>query len=112
MAAAVCADNLFCDYFSILNIVNLELFGMTEVLEDLSVFVSDCDSHYIASFLHDFLIDFNRFIFTAPACNQQSLPMNESIRDLFSRAFIDRGNRGSGNVHPNGAGFLGESFVI
>lgn len=51
MAAAIGIDNLFTDNLSALYIVELELCRMSEVLEDLSVFVGDCDSHYIASFL-------------------------------------------------------------
>ena len=36
---------------SILCIIELELCRMAEVLEDFSVFISDCDSHCAASFL-------------------------------------------------------------
>ena len=33
---------------AVLNIINLKLLGMAEVLEDVAVFVSNCDSHMIA----------------------------------------------------------------
>ena len=102
---------LSCDSV-FLHIIQLEPLGMTEVLEDLSVFVSDCDSHCTSSFFHDFLIDFNRFIFAASACNQQPLPMNESIRDLFSRAVIYCSDRGPGDIHPVCTCFLRKALII
>ena len=69
VAASVSVYNLFADDFPIRHVIHLELFGMTEMLEDLSIIVCDCDSHRTASFLHDFLIEFNWFIFTASACD-------------------------------------------
>ena len=36
--------------FSVFDIVNDKLFGMTEMLENLSVFIGYCYSHYIRSF--------------------------------------------------------------
>ena len=39
MSATVRDDNFRTDDFTILNIVNFELFGMTEMLKDLSVFM-------------------------------------------------------------------------
>lgn len=51
MAAAVGINNLLMDNLSILCIIELELCRMAEMLEDFSVFISDCDSHCAASFL-------------------------------------------------------------
>ena len=45
MPASVGIYNLFSDNIPGLNIVKLKLFGMSEMLENLSVFISDCDSH-------------------------------------------------------------------
>ena len=45
VATACCADNNgICD-FSVFNIVNLKVFGMSKMLEHLSVSVSDCNFH-------------------------------------------------------------------
>ena len=44
-------NNTRTNNFSVLNIVDFKLFGMTEVLEDLSVFVSYCNFHFDISFL-------------------------------------------------------------
>ena len=51
MTAAVGINDLFTDDLSILYIIELELCRMSEVLENLSVLVSNRDSHCIASFL-------------------------------------------------------------
>ena len=51
--------NDFCLYNNaILDIIHLELFGMTEMLEDFSVFVSYCNFHLIISFGFNCFIDF------------------------------------------------------
>ena len=51
--AAVGWHDLLRDNYTVLHIVELELLRVTEMLEDLSVFVSYCDSHCISSFLND-----------------------------------------------------------
>ena len=45
MSAAVCGYDLRCDNLSILHVIELKLLGVPKVLEDFTVFVSDCDSH-------------------------------------------------------------------
>ena len=45
VAASVCIHDLFGDDLAFLNIVQLELLGMTEMLKNLSVFISDRYSH-------------------------------------------------------------------
>lgn len=83
IAAAVGVNNLFSCDFSVLNVIQLELLGMSEMLENLSVFISDGDSHCVDFFLHYCLIEFDRRKFTATACNQQPLPVDERVSDLF-----------------------------
>ena len=51
MAAAVGVHYLGGDYGAVFHIVELELSRMAEVLEDLSVFIGNCDFHVDASFL-------------------------------------------------------------
>jgi hypothetical protein len=112
MAASVSINDLFIDDLTLFNIVQLKLLCMTEVLEDLSIFISDCDSHSIAPFLHYALIDHNRFIRTAATGDQQPLSVNERIDDLFARALVYGRYSGSGYTHLRRAGFLGESFIV
>ena len=70
------------------------------------------DSHTCTSFLHDFLIDLNRFIRTAPASDQQTLAVNKDIRNFFPCAVVNCRDRGAGDTHSGSAGFLCEAFVI
>ena len=51
MSAAVRVRDLFGDDFSVGHIIELELLRVAEMLKDLSVFIGDCDSHVIRSFL-------------------------------------------------------------
>ena len=112
VAASVGIHDLLIHDLPGFNIVQLELLGMAEVLEDLSVFVCDCDSHGICSFLNDFLIDFNRFKFTMSACDQQPFSVDKGVGDFFPRTVINGRYGRPGDVHPGGAGFLGKTFVI
>ena len=74
---------LFVNDLSVFDVIQLKLLGMTEVLEDLSVFVCNCDPHCICSFLYDLLIDLDRSVFTVPACYQQPFSVNKGVSDLF-----------------------------
>ena len=47
VSAAVCGYNLLRDDLTALHVVELELLRVAEMLEDLSVFVSYCNSHSI-----------------------------------------------------------------
>ena len=53
--AAVGWYDLLRDNYTVLHIVELELLRVAKVLEDLSVFVSYCNSHIACSFLNDIL---------------------------------------------------------
>ena len=112
MAASVGINDLLIHDLTLINIIQLKLLGMTEVLEDLSVFVSDCDPHGICSFLNDFLVDLNRFKFTVSTCDQQPFPVHKGVGDFFSRTVINGRYGRPGYVHPGGTGFLGEPLVI
>ena len=112
MSASIGVYYLFSRDPAILRVIQLELLRMSEMMENLSIFVGDCDSHTCTSFLHDCLINLNRFIFTASACDQQPLAVNKNIRDFFPCAVIYCRNRGAGDIHSRSAGFLCEAFVI
>ena len=51
MSAAVRVHDLFADDFAVRHVIELELLRVAEMLKDLSVFIGDCDSHMIRSFL-------------------------------------------------------------
>ena len=69
MSASVRVNNLFSYDPAVLNIIQLKLLRMSKMLEHHSVFISDCDSHGITSFLHNALMKLDRFIFTASTCD-------------------------------------------
>ena len=50
MAAAVGIHNLGGSDLAVLHIIDLKLLGMAKVLENIAVFISDCDSHNRISF--------------------------------------------------------------
>ena len=112
VAAAVGRYDLFVYDPALRNVVQLKLLGMAKVLEDLSVFIGDCDSHTVVSFLHNGLLQFNRFKGASAACDQQPLPADEGVRHLPPGAVVDGRDGGPGDVHPGGAGFLREAFII
>ena len=112
MAASIGVDNLFADDFSIINVIQLELFGMAKVLKDLSAFICNCNSHRTTSFLHDFLMNLNWFELATSAGYQQPLSMNERVRNLFPCAIVNRSDCCTGNVHSCSTGFLGKAFIV
>ena len=63
VTGAVCIDYLRLDYFAVLDVVHLEVLGVTEMLKDISVFISYCDSHCVCSFLN-FILQFNLSFYT------------------------------------------------
>ena len=91
--ASVGINDLLSRDFSVFYIVQLELFRMSEVLKNLSVVISNRDSHCHASFLHNILPDFHRRKFTAASGDQEPLPMNEGLRDLLPRAVVNSSDR-------------------
>ena len=51
VTGAVCADHLTGDYLAVVDIIQCELRTVSEMLKDLSVFIGNCYSHGIVSFL-------------------------------------------------------------
>ena len=62
VTATVSINNLAVYNFSILCGIDFKLLGMTEVLEDLSVFVSYCNFYCTVSFAFSIVKDFNAFL--------------------------------------------------
>ena len=52
VSLTVCVNNAAFFNFTLFNIINLKLLGMTEMLEDFTVFVSYSNSHNIFSFFN------------------------------------------------------------
>ena len=112
MAASVGINGLFIHDPAVFNVIQPELPCMAKVLEDLSVFICDCDSHSICSFLNDFLIDLDRFVFEVSACDQQPFSIHKSVGNLLPCTVIDSSYHGPCNIHPGCTGFLSKAFVI
>ena len=112
VSVSVGINDLFVNYLAVFDIVQLDLFGVAEMLEDFSAFVCDCYSHSVDSFLNDLLIENDRFKFTVSACDQQPFPVYKGVSDLFPCAVIDGSYRGPGYVHPGCTGLLCKTFVI
>lgn len=62
MAAAFCAYNFCICNFPVCNVIYFELFGMPEVLKNISIFISNCNFHNIYSLSYDFLQKLTRLL--------------------------------------------------
>ena len=109
---AVGIDDLFLYNLSVFDVVQLELFRLTEVLKDFSVLICDRDSHNIASFHCNCSVDLDRLIFTAAADDQKLFAVNERVGDLFPRAVVDRRDGGAGNAHSGCARLLRQPAAV
>ena len=108
MAAAAGGDDLLCDDLTVLYVIELELLRVSEMLEDLSVFVSDCDSHGIRSFL----IDVFRTLIVEPvipAADQKAFAIHQSLRRFAAGALVNGCDRGTRDAHALGALLLRHS---
>ena len=113
MAIAVGVDHFCAGDFIPRHLIDLELLRMAEVLEDLTVFISDCDFHIRFSF--SFVIGFVicLYLAAAPAAqmllsaadaiaaagNVQRLSIYEASRNFAPRTLIDLLHGGAGDVH-------------
>ena len=111
MPAPVGRYDLLGDNLAVLYVVELELFGMTEMLENLSVFVSYCDSHNVQSFLNDIF----RPLIVEPIIatpDQKPFPIYQRIGDFPPCALVDGSHRRAGNSHPFGTLLLRHPLAI
>ena len=126
VAAAVGIHNLGRDDLSILNIINLELLGMAKVLENHTVFIRNCNSHTIISFLFLVLVIDSvlkaglltagvRIPIAEPiisALDPQCTPFHQNIRQFLSGRRVDQLYRSPGNVHPLPYFLLGKALPV
>ena len=126
MATAARIHNLRRNDISIFHIIDFELFGVTEVLKDFSVFVSNCDSHNMISFR--FFVHRMDFLLIAisapvgcavtateckiPSLDSQRKSLNQRIGQFFAGSCINLLNRCSGNMHILSALLLRKTFTV
>ena len=111
MAAAVGGNDLLANDPAVLHVVELELLRVSEMLEDLSVFIAYCDSHYIRSFPHE--LHFALIVeAVAAAPDQKPLSVYKSLRDFSAGALVNRRHGGAGDAHPLGALLLGHPLPV
>ena len=82
------------------------------MLKHLSILISNCDSHSIDSFLHDFWVDLYRREFAAASRNQKPLSMDKCVSDFLSCTVIDGCHSGTSDIHSGGTCFLREPLII
>jgi hypothetical protein len=111
MTASVGGNDLLRNDPAILHIEKLELLGVSKVLEDLSVFISNCDSHTVRPFLNN-MIGSLIIELIISASNQEPLSIYQCFRHFPACAFIDGCYGGAGNAHPFCALLLGHSFAV
>lgn len=125
VSAAVGVYYLRGEDFAVLNIIKLKLLGMTEVLKNFSVFISNCDSHYMNSFFTDFLTVLMLKAAVAAsegtsavanmevtAFYKQRSAFHQHFCQLFAGIRIDLLYSCAGNRHLLSAFLLGEPFFV
>jgi len=126
VAAAVGVHHFLPDDLAVRHFIELELLRVAEVLENLTVFIGNCDFHIRFSFL--FVIGFVecphpaaaaavRMLLPAadaviPAGDAQRLSVDKTRRDLLPGAFVDLLYGGTGNVHLGSTLLMGTLFQI
>ena len=111
VAAAVGGYDLLRDDFPVLHVIELELLRVAEMLEDLSVFISYCDSHISCSFLNDTLCS---LIIEpiVPAPNQELFSIYQCVSDFPPCTLVDGSYGGAGNAHLLCALLLGQPLPV
>ena len=111
VAAAVGVDHRGADDLAVLHIIELELLGVAEMLENAAVFIGYCDSHGSFSFQM-----FQNGWFggaraglragiagtepVAAAADGQALAGDDGLGNFMPGGLVDLRGRGAGNVHP------------
>lgn len=122
MTAALRRDD-GADHLAVLHFIDLELLGVAEVLENLTIFVSDCNLHktippvllvsccaWAGGTARALLRRVAKDII--PAIDDKLRFRKEKAGKLDARGGIDRLHGGAGDVHPAGAFFLRERLVV
>ena len=127
MALPVGIHNLLIDHLTIFNIINFKLGGVAKMLKYISVFIGNCDSHLIGSFLLHRLLQGCAACFCASflatgnaavakpvmtACNSKRLSINNAVCDFRPCGFVYFGHGSSGDVHLLTALLMGKLLQI
>ena len=126
VSASVGVHNLGSNHTSILYVIDLELCGVTKVLENLSVLVSNCNSHSIFSFRFFILLTVKLFetaVMTTilvlsvakpeiTTLDSKRAAVHDAISQFLSRDFINPLDSRSGDLHECSALFLTESLFV
>ena len=111
MSAAVGGYDPFGDNLPVLHVIELELFGVPEVLKDLSVVISYRNSHIVCPFLRYV----QRSLITEAiisSTEQELLAIYQCLRDFAPGTVVDRSYGCAGNTHPFSALLLSHSVAI
>lgn len=112
MTAAIGIDHFCIGDRSVFHFINLKLFGVSEMLKNFSVFISNCDFHnvLVSFFFYCYhcvlppalsasglLVSFTDPVI--PTTDQEALSVNDTSGKFFAGTFIDLRDRGTGNIH-------------
>ena len=123
VTAAVGINDFRMDDFAVRSFIKLELFGVAEMLKNLTVFIGNCNFHNgisFAFFVGSFCVDSlhpaaaaaaGRLLPSADAVvssgDVQRFPVDKTRCDLAPRAFVNLLHGRSGNVHLRGTLLVG-----
>lgn len=120
VTAAVGIHNLRGYYLTVLDIIDFKFLGMAEMLENHTIFISDCNSHCGISFRFFILFMIMLLIteglpavlgsVTKPEIssgNLKGFAFDQHLCQFFPGGCVNHLNRGTRNTHPLSAGFLG-----
>ena len=128
MTAAGGVNNFRMDDFAVRNFIKLELFGVTEMLKDLTVFLGNCNFHNGISFA--FFVGFFCVGSLHPAAaaavgcllssadavvspgDVQRFPVDKTRCDLAPCAFVNLLHGRAGNVHLGGTLLVGSLLQV
>ena len=123
MAAAIGINDFRMNDLAIRSFIKLKLLGVAEMLENLTIFIGDCNFHNGFSFA--FFVEFFRVASLRPAAaaavgcllssadavvssgDVQRLPVDKTRCDLASCAFVNLLHGRAGNVHLCGTLLVG-----
>ena len=99
MTAAIGIDHFCIGDRSVFHFINLNLFGVSEMLKNFSVFISNCYHCVLPPALSasGLLVSFTDPVI--PTTDQEALPVNDTSGKFFAGTFIDLRDRGTGNIH-------------
>ena len=125
VASSVGVDDFRLSHSPALCVINFELFCVAKMLKNLAIFISDCNSHSIGSFLFFVLLMIGAFkTFVVPAAflavaqtviaspDAQRTSLHQGQSQFFSGVLIDPLNGSSGDLHPLAALLLGQTLQI